>query len=181
MPEPLSIALSVGIGYAVLNGYGRSNTAISAEADSAKRAVAELLESKERSQSLFGKKAALIADLNRMATEYADEDWDGYGAAALDPLSVRNAEEFIRALPDNLPMPEASPEPDGSISLDWIRSHNQMFSVSVSTGNRLAYAWLDGTERGHSVVNFDGANAPQRLIEDFRPLLNYASASLRLA
>ena len=181
MPEPISIALSLGLGYAVLYGYGRSNTAISSEADSAKKAVAELLESKERSQSLFGKKAMAISALRKMANECADEDWDGYGAGAIDPLSVWNAEDFIRALPDNLPMPEVSPEPDGSVSLDWIRSRNQIFSVSIGANNRLAYAWLDGTERGHSVFNFDGTNTPQRMLADLSPSLKYGPVALSLA
>jgi hypothetical protein len=181
MPEPISIALSLSLGYAVLYGYGRSNTAISSEAETAKKAVAELLESKERSQSLFGKKALAISTLREMASKFSEDDWDGYGAEAIDPLSVWNAEEFIRTLPDNLPMPEFSTEPDGSVSLDWIRSRNQMFSVSVGTSNRLAYAWLDGTERGHSVVNFDGNNIPQRILTDLNSLLNYGQVTLRLA
>lgn len=181
MPEPISIALSLGLGYAVLYGYGRSNTAISSEAESAKKAVAKLLESKERSQSLFGKKALAISALREMASECADEDWDGYGAEAIDLLSVWNAEEFIRALPDNLPMPEVSAEPDGSISLDWTRSRNQIFSVRVGASNRLAYAWLDGTERGHSVINFDGTNAPVRILSDLGASFKYGPATLRLA
>lgn len=181
MPEPISIALSLGLGYDVLYGYGRSNTAISSEAESATKAVARLLESKERSQSLFGKKALALSSLMELANECADDDWDGYGSAAIDPLSVWNAEDFIRALPDNLPMPEVSAEPDGSVSFDWTRSRNQIFSVSVGTSNRLAYAWLDGTERGHSVVNFDGTNTPPRMLTDLNSSLNYGPAALRFA
>ena len=181
MPEPISIALTLGFGYAALYGYGRNNTAISIEVQSTKNAVAELLESKERSLSLFGKKALAISAINEMAAECATDDWDGYGALPIDPLVVWNAEEFIRALPDNLPVPEVSPEPDGSISFDWIRSRNQIVSVSIGTTNRLAFAWLDGTERGHSVVNFDGSTVPHRLIYAINPISNYASTVIRSA
>lgn len=98
MPEPISIALlSLGFGYAALYGYERSNTAISIDAQSTKDAVAKLLESNERSLSLFGRKASAISVLRELVAECAEDDWDGYDARPLDPLALRNAEEFIRA------------------------------------------------------------------------------------
>lgn len=181
MPEPISIALTLGFGYAALYGYGRGNTAISLEAQSTKNAVAGILEWRERSHSLFGKKAVAISAIRELAGECAEPDWDGYDALAIDPVGVRKAEEFIRVLPDNLPVPEVSVEPDGSISLDWIRSENQVVSVSIGATNRLAFAWLDGTERGHSVVNFDGSTVPHRILSAINPNLNYAQVALRAA
>ena len=44
--------------------------------------------------------------------------------------------EFIRALLDDLPLPEFAPEPDGSISPDWIQSRNRLFSISVGSTHR---------------------------------------------
>ncbi|MGD9629224.1 MAG: hypothetical protein AB7V18_08265 [Pyrinomonadaceae bacterium] len=183
MPEPISIALSLGLGYSALSlyGYGRSNTAISSAAQSTKNAVAELLESRERSQSLFGEKAKTISAIQELAKECAENDWDGNDSLALDSLTVWNAEEFIRSLPDDFPMPEVSAEPDGAISLDWIVSKNRMVSLSVGESNRLAFAWLDGTERGHAVVNFDGVNTPTRFFSEIHPLVKYAKPSLRAA
>jgi len=58
-----------------------------------------------------------------------------------------------------------SPEPDGSLSLDWIRSRERLFSVSVGTTNRLAYAWLNGTKSGHGTADFDGETIPRRIME----------------
>lgn len=181
MPEPISLALTLGFGYAALYGYGRSNTAISSEAQSTINAVAGLLESRERSQSLFGKKGLAISAIRELAVECSSDDWDGYGATAIDSSVVRNAEEFIRVLPDNLPVPEVSPEPDGSISLDWIRTPNQVVSVSIGSTNRLAFAWLDGSERGHSVLNFDGSTIPHRILSSINPTLNYAPVTIRTA
>jgi hypothetical protein len=181
MPEPISIALSLGFGYAALYGYGRSNTAISSEAQSTKNAVAGLLESRERSHSLFGRKALAISAIRELAADCAEPNWDGYDALPIDLIAVRNAEEFIRALPDNLPVPDISAEPDGSISLDWIRSRYQILSVSVGASNRLAFAWLDGIERGHSVVYFDGSTIPHRILSAINPILKYASITLRAA
>jgi len=45
-------------------------------------------------------------------------------------------------------------------------SRYAMLSVSFAgTSNRLAYAWLDGTDRGNGVVRFDRENVPRRLME----------------
>ena len=181
MPEPISIALTLSLGYAALYGYGRSNTGISSEAQTTKDAVAGLLGSSERVHSLFGKKALAISDIHKVAAECAKDDWDGYGALAIDPLVIWNAEEFIRALPDNLRVPEVSAEPDGSLSLDWVRSRNQIVSCSIGATNRLAFAWLDGTERGHSVVNFDGSTIPHRLLSAINPISAYATVTFRAA
>ncbi len=183
MSEPISLALSIGFGYAALASYAylRSNNAISPEAQFTRKAVAELLESKEQSRSLFGEKAQAISLINELTKECSDDDWDGYGAMALDPLAARNAEELIRALPDNLPMPDISPEPDGSISLDWNRSRNQIVSVSVGSSNRFALAWLDGTERGQAVVNFDGSTIPHRLLSAIRLNSTHGQSAFRFA
>ncbi|HMQ03632.1 MAG TPA: hypothetical protein PKD26_06935 [Pyrinomonadaceae bacterium] len=183
MPEPISLALSFGLGYVALAsiGSGSMNTAVSPEASVTRNAVAKLIESKQKSESLFGKKADVIAAINTLVNECSSVDWDGYGAAALDPLAAWNAEEFIKALPDNLVMPEISPEPDGSVSLDWTHSRNQIVSVSIGTSNRIALAWLNGAERGHAVVNFDGTSIPQLIIDRIQANEPYGYAPLRFA
>jgi hypothetical protein len=85
----------------------------------------------------------------------------------------------VRALPDNIPLPEFTPEPDGSISLDWIRSRNRVVSLSIGQSNRLAYAWLDGADRGHTVVHFDGQNVPSRVLNDIKAIAGRGYAGLR--
>ena len=79
---------------------------------------------------------------------------------------------FLRALPDRVPLPEISPEPDGSVSLDWTQSRNRLFSVSVSGSNRLAYAWVDGTDSGHAVVRFDGQSIPLPILQGIKAALS---------
>jgi hypothetical protein len=93
------------------------------------------------------------------------------GAAAIDPLTVLMGRRFLRLLPESVPLPEFAPEPDGFISLDWIRSPNRLFSLSIGRSNRLAYAWLDGADRGHGVARFDGQNVPARVLEGIKGIL----------
>lgn len=182
MPEPVpTIGLCSLAGYAALNVYARGGSAISSEARAAQKAATAVVESAERSQVLFGEKAAAISQLRALAHECTEQGWDGDEACALDPTAVLIAERFVRALPDSIPRPEFAPEPDGSISLDWIQSRNRLFSLSVGTSYRLAYAWLDGADKGHAVARFDGENIPPLILETIKGIMNHGNAPLRAA
>ena len=148
--------------------FERSNNAVSREALTVLENVSAVSNAMEYSQALFGAKAAAISDLAQLAEECREEDWDGSGASAADEQALLFAQNFIRALPDDLPLPEFATEPDGSISLDWILERSRIFSVSIGASSRLAYAWIDGTDRGHAVVSFGGQHLPARLLRDLR-------------
>ena len=78
-------------------------------------------------------------------------------------------------------LPEFAPEPDGSISLDWIQSRARLYSLSIGHSNRLAYAWLDGADKGHGVVHFDGQNVPPRVLDGIKHIVGHGYAGLRAA
>lgn len=166
MPEPVSTVGLCFLGYVALSAYARgSGNAISVEASAVRKAAGAVIESVERSQALFGEKAAAISQLRAIALECNEQNWDGQGAAGIDPAAILNAEAIVRAFPMGIPLPEFAPEPDGSVSLDWTESRARQFSLSVGRGHRLAYAWLDGTDSGHGVATFDGCTIPTRIIE----------------
>ena len=114
-----------------------------------------------------------------LADECSEPGWDGDDALPLDHRAVFKAITFIQALPEGVPLPEFAPEPDGSLSLDWISSRNRLFSLSVGTDDRLSYAWLDGTDKGHAVARFDGESVPPRILEGIIAILNGGSALVR--
>ena len=122
-------------------------------------------------------KTNAIAQIWVLTHECSKANWDGDGARPLDPRAAISAEDFIRALPENVVLPEFAPEPDGTISLDWIQSRNQLFSLSIGGGNRLAYAWLDGADRGHAVARFDGVQVPARILEGIKGIMNRQNAA----
>ena len=156
------IGLSGQIALQTLVGGG---SAISAEAGLVRKAATEVAESTERSMALFGQKAVALSELATLAAECAEDDWDGHGGVGIDPLALRTAERFVRVLPEDMPLPEFASDPDGSISLDWIQSPNRLLSVSIGGGERLAFAWLDGADKGHAVAHFDGQNVPARVLQ----------------
>jgi hypothetical protein len=183
MYKPLSVNIrsALCVGYAALNVYATKSSAVSAEAQVVKRSASAMARDAEKSQFLFGEKAVLISSLRDIASECSEPDWDGYGARAIDPVSLLNAESFVRAMPEGLPLPECAPEPDGAISLDWIQSKRRFFSLSVGGSNRLAYAWLDGYDIGHAVAHFDGLSVPARVLDTIKSIVNYGTTTLRVA
>ncbi len=180
MSEPVSLNLaragSEGLFVAPHHG-----TAVSGEAAAIRKSERAVAESRERSIALFGSKASAISEIRELVSEHAGPGWDGDGAEPISPLAAQLAVDLIRALPNDIPMPEFAPEPDGSISLDWIQSRSSMVSISAGETDRLAYAWLDGTDRGHAVARFDGERVPPRILDTIRQTVMPSNVAIRVA
>ena len=175
------VAGLVSVGHSVLYPYVRRGSAVSEEARTVQRAASELTTSAESSQALFGEKQDILRELRTIAEDCALDDWDGCGAVAVDAGALQKTEDLVRALPEGFPLPEVAPEPDGSVSVDWIRSPYQLYTLSIGRANRLAFAWLDGTDKGHGVVGFDGISLPARVLSDIERITNNGHASFRSA
>lgn len=182
MFKPVSIAgACVLASYSGLVNYARQSNAVSAEAISATSKAERIFGAAATSETLGGRKAWALESLGTLSRECAHADWDGYGALPLSARALATAEYLIRNLPEGLALPEVAAEPDGSVSLDWIVSRHRVLSVSVGESNRLAYAWLLGTEREHGVINFDGTNTPGRLIQKVLFITDPSDAAVRAA
>lgn len=182
MPESIPVVVKAVSMHAVaFFPFTKKGSAISEEAGTVQFASAELTRSAERSQALFGAKQDALRELRTIAESCAHENWDNDGALPLDRAALRKAEDIIRALPDNFPLPELAPEPDGSVSMDWIRTSRRLYSISVGPANRLAFAWLDGTDKGHGVLGFDGINLPVLALSDIERIALDADVAVRTA
>jgi len=180
MLEPIS-TVSLCTGYAALQVFARSRSAISREAQDVRKVATALVDSAELSQALFGEKVAAVSQLRALANECAQQGYSGDKDAGIDPLAVLIAESFLRALPDGIPLPEFASEPDGSVSLDWIQSQTRLFTLSVGITNRLAYAWLDGADKGHAVARFNGESIPPLILEGIKAITSHGNIALRAA
>jgi hypothetical protein len=129
----------------------------------------------EQSIELFGPAATCVSEILTVAAEHSQRDWNGEGAAPVAMLAVDRAIAFIRALPSGFPMPEIAVEPDGSISLDWIHGSRRVFSISVGMSERLAFAWMGETDRGHAVARFDGDRIPSQILTRIRETMRHVS------
>lgn len=156
--------MSLQLGLAAIHALARPGSALSSEAGVVRAHAEAIVERVERSDALFGSRAALIAQLWDLTKSHADA-WDGREAAPVDRRAIALAVEFVRSLPNDCVMPEAAVDPDGAVSLDWIASRHRMLSIGFAgSSDRLAYAWVDGTDRGHAVERFDGKRIPKRLM-----------------
>jgi len=169
------------MGLVALYSLARPGSAVSQEAQTVQQTASSAVRSVERSQALFGEKADTISQLWALANECSTEGWDGADARPLDPQAVYKAVAFVRALPESLPLPEVAAEPDGAVSLDWIQSRNRILSVSVGSGDRLAFAWIDGTDRGHGVARLGDGVLPGRIVDAIGAIMGVRSAPVRTA
>jgi hypothetical protein len=137
----------------------------------------------ENSDALFGSKVAVIAALHALPRFHDAVGWDGSEAKPVDGDAISRAIGFVRALSEGCEMPEVSVDPDGAIALDWMPSRHRLLSISISGANdRLAYAWIDGTDRGSAVSRFDGSAIPPRLLQAITSVSTVAAhAVLRAA
>jgi hypothetical protein len=63
------------------------------------------------------------------------EDWDGYGASSISDQARAHAHHFlneIEAAPFEVPIPEISPKPTGTISFEWEAPHSEVY---IEIGN----------------------------------------------
>lgn len=130
----------------------------------------------ESAQSLAGREVEFQAQLRAALHELViDEDQYPVTTAA-----VRIASRFVQALPHRLPPPQVAIDPDGAISLDWMLSRTRAFSISVDDSGRLAYAWMNGSDRGHGVVRFEDA-IPRPLLSQLSELNGDNRTAVRAA
>jgi hypothetical protein len=121
-------------------------------------------------------KTQVLNDLHALANECSMPDWDGYGAEPVSLDALERAEIFLCSVPDDVPLPELAVEPDGTVSLDWLPTHTRSFSVSIGDSDRMAYAWVDRTDRGHAVARSVSGEAPGRILQELSRIVPHAPA-----
>jgi hypothetical protein len=78
------------------------------------------------------------------------ENWDGYGASSISNQTRENANHFvemIEAARFNMPVPEVSPQPSGTISFEWetpsvevyLEIGNTLYSGFIKTDDEQAF------------------------------------------
>ena len=163
-------------GYAVALDSG-IYSAVSNEASQVSESLRKIDRAQQGAQTLSGRLAeatfrlyaaidALVVDEEQVAVSFD---------------AFQNALRVMRALPDVLPLPEIGIDPDGAISMDWMPTRLRMFSISASDSDRLAYAWLNGTDCGHGVARLVGGQLPRWLWLQLAETVGDAAASLRAA
>jgi hypothetical protein len=66
--------------------------------------------------------------------QYAEANWDLYGAEPISPKTLAAARYFLRLLPGNLGKPAIAPGADGSISLEWVFQDRLLRKLFIDIG-----------------------------------------------
>lgn len=91
-----------------------------------------------------GELAGLISAIDELTMNCSEPNWDGYEAKPI-LRSVRDeAVRLIKMLPIDLPLPEASPEPMGTVAFEWYKAKDYLFIASVAGRGIVEYAGLYG-------------------------------------
>ncbi len=100
--------------------------------------------------------SATLAELDALALEASEENWDGRGSPAVDHRTLKIAREFIKVIPPGFPEPELYADTDGEIRLEWFDDSEWTFGVSINSTGGVSYArrFLGSTQ--HGVVSFRG-------------------------
>lgn len=172
MLEPLSLNLSGAKAPPRVTGsWGAPDSGCSRDAGDVRAARHGVVDRVDRSIVLGWPKVKALSDLTALADECAESDWNGEGAEPINLVALEAAKRLIRLLPDELPIPRLSVDPDGAVSMGWMGPRRQRFSLSAGPRDRLAYAWLDGVDRGHAVAHFDHRSVPTQLLATLRAML----------
>ncbi len=106
----------------------------------------------------------LFEDLEELAAECGEPDWDGYGAVPINPEAVRVAQRFLRSLPVGAHRPTVGVEPDGHVTFEWHVAPKQTLSVSVSPDGMLHYSAAIGSSRSFGTEPFLG-ECPEAILD----------------
>lgn len=141
------------------------NWGVSESANEIQRETEELQKNFSRSITFGEHLSEMIERLFEARQEHTINNWDGYGAKAIDEQSYQNAIRFILSLTADVPAPEIGVEPDGEVVFEWYGGKRKVFSISMGSRNELTYAGLYGISKTYGVEHFYG-NIPDTLLDN---------------
>lgn len=116
----------------------------------------------------------IIKSINDIINKYKEDNSNGECGLLTAEKTIHRTKLFMFLLSyNNLPIPELSVEPDGAISLNWIKEKDRMFSVSIKNDNIISCAWINKDKRGHYNSVFIGISIPNTVIENINRTMSY--------
>ena len=137
-----------------------SGSGISVEGLKVRRQSIDIWKQLRESFELSSRDTLIGAKLEHAQAQAALPNWDGYGAAPVNAMSIEYAKRFLLLLPPASPMPEVEVDPDGEISFDWFGPNKSELTISFSPLGMISYSVLFGE------VGYDHG---QKLFEDEIP------------
>ena len=79
-----------------------------------------------------------------MFATYQEPNWGGDDEAPITFAAYQEAKRILELLPLSLQSFEFTPEPNGSIAMEWRKGKNRMYLISVSGAGAIEYAGIFG-------------------------------------
>lgn len=137
-----------------------STSAVSKEGLAHIKMLEECRQHAEKSIALHGRLISLLNEVDEILSDFGEDNWDGYGALAVDSGAREAVGSLVRLLPDSIGVPEVSPTNKGYISLDWFHDHRQQLSMDMGADGMITYAWKSGSDCGSGMAQFDYKKIP---------------------
>ncbi len=102
--------------------------------------------------------SAAMSELSKLTA--LPTNWDGYGAKPIDPATADNARAALAGLLPNAPAPELTPNPNGTISMEW---ESAAGIAHLEVGKTRYSFYVKPTGGQASVVDGDARNVPKEL------------------
>jgi hypothetical protein len=104
--------------------------------------------------------------VRRSVDEFAQlrENWDGYGASPISDQAHENARRFIdliEAAPFDVPAPEVSPQPSGTISFEWEMPYAEVY---LEIGNTLYSGFIKTEDEQPLFLHGDADSVDQQIV-----------------
>ena len=136
---------------------------VSKESQQIKEFVQEYKANRQKPAS-FAWRDSLVEDVTEILHTCSVRGWDGYDAEPASPDSAIGMIELLMNLPEGIQPPDAVPEPNGNVALEWRADDHRVFSLIV-TGTTIVYAGrFGGSSRKYGEERFFGV-IPQTILE----------------
>lgn len=142
---------------------------VSEEARVLQDRIAKVLNRMFQSVTLGEPIGEALEALEQVFEECSEDNWDGYGASAVEVDTYLESRRFLQSLPTTIPIPEITVEPDGEIAFEWYVAPRKILSVSVGSHNILTYAGLFGLSKTHGTEYF-GDELPATILSNLQRL-----------
>jgi hypothetical protein len=141
------------------------NLGVSPGAEVIERQARELQDISDQSVTIGEHLREIIKRLHVAARESRADNWDSYGAKAVDPRSLFRAIRFAHLLTINVPIPDIYVDPNGEIVFEWYFGPRRVFNVTAAKNGELAYAGLFGVNKVCGVVQIDD-ELPETILDN---------------
>jgi len=95
----------------------------------------------------YGDSWRLRREINRVAADAAEDDWDGDGSLALDVESLDAATDLAKILPPGFPPPDVDVGRRGELMLEWRTGKRSALVLSLYPDRSIGYAVVRGQAR----------------------------------